>query len=310
MIVPTQLSHSAIRRYSIGVESLFESAFHTARQPNPVFCHPDFLERIEAYRSQPIGKRAALLLQRLLIDPERLHYKSTQGDNKGWRRSRLGGSSGSHFYAWWAPKGAIPFKSHPGFADAPSGALFLRDIRHHDDHSPLHSQSFPDDYLPITVPEVRREEFGPAPWTPQQAKFASARDSVRVLKGHPGSGKTTALLHAADQTTASNILYLTYSSDLAALARSFFDRYCTSLPPVPRHDLSPVSSCSCSVSIFRPRSSPNPANASAPKWLPYPAPSAPGPTTFRPFTTNFMPTSSAPPYPPASADSPPPVRSE
>lgn len=200
-----------------------DDLFQTARHPSPLFCHPDFLERLESYRTQPIGKRAALLLQRLLIDPERLHFKGTQGDNKGWRRSRLGGSSGSHFYAWWAPQGAIPVK---GF-NAPQGALFLRDIRHHDDHSPLPAHTFPDDYLPITVPEVRREDYGPAPWTPQQSKFASARDSVRVLKGHPGSGKTTALLHAADQTSATNILYLTYSADLASLARAFFDRYCS-----------------------------------------------------------------------------------
>jgi len=207
------------------VDSLFATDFQTARNPNPLFCHPDFLERLESYRTQPIGKRAALLLQRLLIDPERLHYKGTQGDNKGWRRSRLGGSSGSHFYAWWAPQGALPVK---GFDNVPAGALFLRDIRHHDDHTPLNAQRFPDDYLPITVPEVRREEYGPAPWTPQQAKFAGARDTVRILKGHPGSGKTTALLHAADQSNAGNILYLTYSSDLAALARSYFDRYCAS----------------------------------------------------------------------------------
>ncbi len=205
------------------MDSHSETSFRTARNPNPLFCHPDFLERLESYRTQPIGKRAALLLQRLLIDPERLHYKGTQGENKGWRRSRLGGSSGSHFYAWWAPAGALPLKA---FTDTPAGALFLRDIRHHDDHTPLLAHNFPDDYLPITVPEVRREDFGPAPWTPQQAKFATARDNVRILKGHPGSGKTTALLHAADQSPSSNILYLTYSSDLAALARSYFDRYC------------------------------------------------------------------------------------
>ena len=206
------------------MDAFTDENFQTSRQPNPLFCHPDFLERLESYRTQPIGKRAALLLQRLLIDPERLHFKATQGENKGWRRSRLGGSSGSHFYAWWAPQGATPVK---GFDNVPSGALFLRDIRHHDNHSPLNPQRFPDDYLPITVPELRREDYGPEPWTPQQVKFASARDSVRILKGHPGSGKTTALLHAADQTAAANILYLTYSADLAALARAYFDRYCS-----------------------------------------------------------------------------------
>ena len=133
------------------VAPLFETSFQTARQPNPLFCHPDFLERLESYRTQPVGKRAALLLQRLLIDPERLHYKGTQGDNKGWRRSRLGGSSGSHFYAWWAPQGAIPVK---GFENVPAGALFLRDIRHHDDHTPLNADNF------LTTMDPRLSELG------------------------------------------------------------------------------------------------------------------------------------------------------
>ncbi|MBI2689198.1 MAG: hypothetical protein HYX27_23080 [Acidobacteria bacterium] len=207
------------------MQSLFEATFQTARPPNPLYCHTDFLERLEQYRNQPIGKRAALLLQRLLIDPERLHFKSTQGVNRGWRRSRLGGSSGSHFYAWWAPAGALPLKD---VADTPAGALFLRAIRHHDDHTPLEAQAFPADYLPVSVPEVRHEEYGPSPWTQQQLKFATARDAVRVLKGHPGSGKTTALLHAADNAGGQNVLYLTYSADLASLARSYFDRYCSS----------------------------------------------------------------------------------
>lgn len=51
---------------------------------------------------------------------------------------------------------------------------------------------------------------------------------MRILKGHPGSGKTTALWHAADSAGAERTLYVTYSRDLAALARDHFDRYCSS----------------------------------------------------------------------------------
>ena len=54
------------------------------------------------------------------------------------------------------------------------------------------------------------------------------RQRVRLLKGHPGSGKTAALWHAADSSGAERILYVTYSRDLAALARDYFDRYCSS----------------------------------------------------------------------------------
>ena len=206
---------------------LFETSFLTARPSSPLFCHSDFLEKIAEYRSQPIGKRASLLLQRLAVDERRQHYKATQGANRGWRRSRLGGGSGSHFYAWWAPKSAAPLREGADFEASPEGSIFLRDIRHHDDHSPLSPQSFHANYLPLSVSDIRREEYNPAPWTPNQARFAGARQLVRILKGHPGSGKTTALLHAADTTGARRVLYLTYSPDLASLAKDYFDRYCS-----------------------------------------------------------------------------------
>ncbi len=206
---------------------LFEP-FRTAAPSSPLFCHQEFLEKLAQHRQDPIGKRASLLLQRLAVDSRRQYYKATHGPNRGWRRSRLGGNHGSHFYAWWAPKSAAPLKEGGGFAEAPEGALFLRDIRHHDDHSLLTAQSLDDQYLPISVQDVRQEEYGPAPWTQTQARFAAARQTVRLLKGHPGSGKTTALWHAADAAGAQHVLYVTYSRDLAALARGFFDRYCSS----------------------------------------------------------------------------------
>jgi hypothetical protein len=202
--------------------------FETARSPSPIYCHEEFLEKFAAQANTPVGRRVAFLMQRLAVDARRLHYKPTWGVNRGWRRSRLGGNQGSHFYAWWAPKNALPFKDRDGFAEAPEQALFLRDIRHHDDHLPLTPQSFADHYLPVTVREIRGEEYGPAPWTPPQARFAAGRQTVRVLKGHPGSGKTTALWHAADSTGAERTLYVTYSRDLGALARDYFDRYCSS----------------------------------------------------------------------------------
>ncbi|MGH9432339.1 MAG: hypothetical protein ACRD3T_12435 [Terriglobia bacterium] len=202
--------------------------FETTREANPLFCHQEFLEKLAAQRHSSIGRRAVFLMQRLAVDVRRLHYKATQGANRGWRRSRLGGNQGSHFYAWWAPKHAVPLKESDGFSGAPEGALFLRDIRHHDDHSTLAPHSFETHYLPLTVSDLRHEEYGPSPWTHPQVRFASARQPVRMLKGHPGSGKTTALWHAADSAAAERVLYVTYSRDLAALARDYFDRYCSS----------------------------------------------------------------------------------
>ena len=205
-------------------EDLFES-FAPAEPGTPIFCHEDYLQKMAENRANTVGKRAALLLHRLLIDERRQHYKGTRGANRGWRRSRLGGNQGSHFYAWWAPKGAPPLKSEESFAGAPDGAIFIRDIRHHDDHSELLPQALADHYLPITAKDLRSQELVPAPWTPAQARFASARQKIRIIKGHPGSGKTTALWNAAEAATARSALYITYSRDLAALAQAHFRRY-------------------------------------------------------------------------------------
>jgi len=43
----------------------------------------EFLEKMEENRGNTVGRRAALLLQRLLVDLRRRHYKPTQGDNRG-----------------------------------------------------------------------------------------------------------------------------------------------------------------------------------------------------------------------------------
>ena len=206
--------------------TLFDPKFQTARPPRPVYCHQEFLDKLAERRNEPVGKRAALLMQRMAVDIARLHYKATSGVNRGWRRSRLGGSSGSHFYAWWAPAGAPPVKEDPEFGEH-GEAIFLRDIRHHDNHDPLTAGSLAGDYMPLTVYDLRHAEYAPEPWTAPQLKFARGRGSARVLKGHPGSGKTTALLHAADQSNAEKVLYLTFSQDLAAMAREYFDRYCS-----------------------------------------------------------------------------------
>lgn len=190
----------------------------------PIFCHHEFLQKIEQNRNNQIGKRASLLLQHLIVDERRQHYKSTQGPNKGWRRSRLGGNNGSHFYAWWAPKGAPPV-ANGSSGSIPDGAVLLRDIRHHDDHSELKLESFEDNYLPVSVQDLRNEDYAPSPMTPSQSRFISARQGIRIVKGYPGSGKTTALWHAADLNSIHSTLYITYSKDLAALAKAHFECY-------------------------------------------------------------------------------------
>jgi hypothetical protein len=83
-------------------------------------------------------------------------------------------------------------------SDVPDGTIFLRDIRLHDDHSQLTPQSFCTHYMPVTIRDLRRGKYSPQPWTPPQKRFASARQTVRLGKGRPGSGKTSALWHTAE----------------------------------------------------------------------------------------------------------------
>jgi hypothetical protein len=201
--------------------------FATRRAAASVYCHQDFLDQLDEWRTQPIGKRVSLLMQRLAVDSARVFFKGTRGVNQGWRRSRLGGNQGSHFYLWWAPQNAAPLEKGEGFSTAPEGTIFLRAIRHHDEHSALLPQTLNGHYMPVSVLDMRREDYGPAPWTQGQSRFASARASVRILKGFPGSGKTTALLHAADSAAGGRVLYVTYSPELAILARQYFDRFCS-----------------------------------------------------------------------------------
>ncbi len=210
---------------SAGAQLELLGEFSTRQPGNPLFCHQEFLEQLEANRNNAVGKKAAHLLHRLVVDERRLYYKGTLGANRGWRRSRLGGHGGNQFYAWWAPRRALPFQGLAEFENAPEGSLLVRAIRHHDDHSPLLPQSLEQNYLPVGAKELRQQDYVPGPWTGAQARFATARQPVRIVKGYPGSGKTTALWHAADQAGPAAVLYVTYSPDLASLARDHFDRF-------------------------------------------------------------------------------------
>lgn len=62
----------------------------------------------------------------------------------------------------------------------------------------------------------------PAPWTQGQLQFARSPDAVRVLRGSPGTGKTTALWQSVQARDGEQVLYLTWSSRLAEIAGEYF----------------------------------------------------------------------------------------
>ncbi|MCY4632982.1 MAG: hypothetical protein OXG04_00470, partial [Acidobacteria bacterium] len=103
----------------------------------------------------------------------------------------------------------------------------MRAVRHHDDHTPLGGGSR-QDYLPIQQATDMDEDIAGRPRNRQQASFETDRSPVRVLRGRPGSGKTTALWRAIEARSGEHVLYVTWS---ARLKRSAEERLGGLAPP-------------------------------------------------------------------------------
>jgi len=69
--------------FELSEATLFPDDFRTARPPRPLYCHQEFLDKLEARRNEPTGKRAALLMRRMAVDIARLHYKGANGRTAG-----------------------------------------------------------------------------------------------------------------------------------------------------------------------------------------------------------------------------------
>ena len=56
-----EIRHAIIVR--LGQPFLFEHDFRTARPARTVYCHQEFLDKLTARRTEPVGKRTALLIK-------------------------------------------------------------------------------------------------------------------------------------------------------------------------------------------------------------------------------------------------------
>lgn len=182
-------------------------------------CHHDIVDLLGSdLLGGPLGRRLTLVMNHLAAHGRTSVVKGTRGnDNRGWRRSPLGGKGGSHFYLWWTVGSAPPVQS----LDARPRTVFIRAVRHHDDHAPLRGGERRD-YYDLSVPDLTGGKDFPVPWSKEQQDFARSRTAVRVLRGYPGSGKTTALWHAVNLRAGQRVLYLTWSSRLAEVAEEHF----------------------------------------------------------------------------------------
>ena len=159
-----------------------------------------------------LSKRLGLVLQHLAAHGRTSVVKGCSGVNRGWRRSPLGGNGGMQFYLWWAPDGSPPTDER----DEKQGRIWARAARHHDDHAQLFIES-EDRYESIGQEEFAAELVG-SPDTEEQRKFVQDASPIRAVKGHPGSGKTTALWKAVEARSGERVLYVSWSSDLVGLA--------------------------------------------------------------------------------------------
>ena len=177
--------------------------------------------------NKELSKRVSLILQHLGAHGKTTVTKGCSGENRGWRRSPLGGgSNGMKHYLWWAPKGSPPLK---GFKNLEEKTIVVSSVRLHDDHSAMkvEEEKLDADYLPLSPVDVEEDPTLKLerPWTPEQLKFVDAETPVRIVVGLPGSGKTTVLWKAVEARQGENVLYLTWSEKLSDYARERFESF-------------------------------------------------------------------------------------
>ena len=177
-----------------------------------LYIHPEVCDRLSAWPH--LHRRLGIMVQHLAANGRSTVVKGCRNDNKGWRRSPLGGNNGMQWYLWWTPAGG----GAAARLDAPEDAIVIRDVRHHDDHRTL-KPGETGDYLTVGQADEMIDDIAAPPWTDDQKNFIDGREAVRVLLGRPGSGKTTALWRAVEARAGERVLYLTWSPKLAEQAR-------------------------------------------------------------------------------------------
>ncbi|MCY4652343.1 MAG: hypothetical protein OXC95_04175 [Dehalococcoidia bacterium] len=189
------------------------------RPPNHlVLLHEDVPDYVE--RDTRLRKRLGLVLQHLAAHGRTSIVKGCGGVNQGWRRAPLGGHRGMQYYLWWAPDGSRPTNGIQEAGEIGEGRIWVRAVRHHDDHSPLTIGHADSDYYSIRQNDIAShdETFISPPDTENQSRFVRDDHSVRVVHGHPGSGKTTALWKAIEARDNQSVLYVSWSRELTNLA--------------------------------------------------------------------------------------------
>lgn len=189
-----------------------------------VYLHQSVLDWMAAPSSdRQLTQRARLVLWQMFAQGAPTQVKSVRGAGRGWLRSDLGGNNGHQFYLWWTRGGAPPLK---GRGISPQDVL-VRAVRHHDETNLALDPGDERAWLPLEGHELDGYDLSPPMLDTQRAVLA-ARARVRLVRGHPGTGKSTVLGRAALGSAHGAVLYLTYTERLAERARRYLDELAAS----------------------------------------------------------------------------------
>lgn len=222
------------------------------RPPNhPVLLHEDVPDYVE--NDVQLRKRLGLVLQHLTAHGRTSIVKGCSGVNQGWRRSPLGGRRGMQYYLWWAPDGSRPTSAVKLAKDHGDGRIWVRAVRHHDDHRPLTIGLDDSDYYSIRQNDIASHDdtFINPPDTENQARFVRDHNSVRVVHGHPGSGKTTTLWKAIEARDNQSVLYVSWSRELTNLAAERLSTFAPSGVSVTTRDFLTLMGEICGYDVKR-----------------------------------------------------------
>ena len=188
---------------------------------NPVFIHMDVATHLEGRTH--LRQRCNMRLRDLMAKGGLMRAKSTKGNaNQGWLRTPLGGQRGNQFYLWWT-RTELPAFEQQARKDEFRNSIWVRAVRHHDDHNSLPFGDV-EAYYPFEQPDIIDDDlFSADPWTEAQRRAFTSKHSVNVIYGHPGSGKTSTLLKVIEDSHNQRILFSTLSRELTAVASEYIN---------------------------------------------------------------------------------------
>lgn len=194
----------------------------TARRT--ILVHDDFVKwLLDGAEVQPqFRKKARHQLQSLLAYGYAKGSKSVLGEARGWLRAPLGGSGGFQFYLWYATHTTSIGKAF-GLTER---EVLVRVVRHHDETSRGLDAEARESYTVLTERDIDVTSTDDSTYSETQRSVVGPEVApIQIIRGYPGSGKTTSLFLSYLHARPGRALYLTHSGLLADSARQFFDAF-------------------------------------------------------------------------------------